>query len=122
MDLAQLSAFLSETQPAAAEALDLGQDSPARRKFLVRLQGEITRRGTIDLLHRMITLEIPAKVAADTAYQNAQKNSDKQNARIEHDKALSRVMTALLKDDTQLYGLFADDESFVAGSPTEFSD
>ena len=65
-----------------------------------------------DRVHRMITQEIPAKVAADTAYQNAQKNSDKQNARIEHDKALGRVMTALLKDDTQLYGLFADDESF----------
>ena len=31
----------------------------------------------------------PAKVAADQAYQNAQKNSDKQNARIEHDKALA---------------------------------
>ena len=40
----------------------------------------------------MITEEIPAKVAADKAYQNAMKNSDKQNARIEHDKALQRVM------------------------------
>ena len=39
-----------------------------------------------------ITEEIPAKVAADQAYQNAQANSDKQNARIEHDKALGRVM------------------------------
>ena len=52
------------------------------------------------------------KVAADTAYQNAQKNSDKQNARIEHDKALERVMAAVLKDDTQLFGLFMDNESF----------
>lgn len=34
MDLAQLSAFLWETQPTAAEALDRGQDSPTRRKFL----------------------------------------------------------------------------------------
>jgi len=34
----------------------------------------------------------------DSAYQNARKNSDKQNVRIEHDKALARVMTAVLKD------------------------
>ena len=31
VDLAQLSAFLRETQPEAAEALDLGQDGPTRR-------------------------------------------------------------------------------------------
>ena len=65
-----------------------------------------------DRVHKMITQEIPAKVAADTAYQNARLNSDRQNARIEHDKALERVMTALLKDDTQLFGEFSDNESF----------
>ena len=52
------------------------------------------------------------KVAADKAYQNAMKNSDKQNARIEHDKALARVMTAVLKDDTELFKQFMDNESF----------
>lgn len=31
---------------------------------------------------------------------------------IEHDKALARVMTALLKDDTQLLKQFSDNESF----------
>ena len=50
VDLAQLSAFLRETQPEVADALDLGQDGPTRRKFLARLQGEITKRGTIDVL------------------------------------------------------------------------
>lgn len=65
-----------------------------------------------DRIRKIITEEIPAKVAADVAYQNAMKNSDKQNARIEHDKALERVMTALLKDDTQLYKQFSDNESF----------
>jgi len=49
---------------------------------------------------------------ADKAYQNAKQNSDKQNARIEHDKALVRVMTALLKDDTELFKQFSDNESF----------
>jgi type I restriction enzyme R subunit len=65
-----------------------------------------------DRVHTLITKEIPARVAADTAYQNAQKNSDKQNARIEHDKALLRVMTALLKDDTELFRQFMDNPSF----------
>jgi type I restriction enzyme R subunit len=65
-----------------------------------------------DRVHQLITEEIPARVAADGAYQNALANSDKQNARIEHDKALGRVMTALLKDDTELFKQFMDNESF----------
>lgn len=65
-----------------------------------------------DRVRRLITEEIPAKVAADTAYQNARKNSDRQNARVEHDKALGRVMTVLLADDTELLKRFSDNESF----------
>jgi type I restriction enzyme R subunit len=65
-----------------------------------------------DRVHRLVTEEIPNRVAADTAYQNAKKYSDKQNARIEHDKALTRVMTAVLKDDTQLFKQFMDNDSF----------
>jgi type I restriction enzyme, R subunit len=65
-----------------------------------------------DRVHKLITEDIPQRVAADTAYQNARQNSDKQNARIEHDKALARVMTAVLKDDTELFKQFMDNESF----------
>ena len=65
-----------------------------------------------DRVRRLITEEIPAKVAGDTAYRNARENSDRQNARIEHDKALWRVMTALLQDDTELFKQFSDNESF----------
>ena len=65
-----------------------------------------------DHVHRLITEDIPNRVSADAAYQNARKNSDKQNARIEHDKALQRVVTALLKDDTELFKQFMDNESF----------
>ena len=65
-----------------------------------------------DRIHRMIREEIPEKLAADVAYQNALQNSDKQNARIEHDKALARVITTLLKDDTELFRQFFDNESF----------
>jgi type I restriction enzyme R subunit len=65
-----------------------------------------------DRVRRLITEDIPAGVAADKKYQNAQRNSDKGNARIEHDKALSRVMNAVLKDDTELFKQFSDNESF----------
>ena len=65
-----------------------------------------------DRVHKLITEDIPAKVAADPAYRNAQRNSDKQNARIEHDKALLRVMTAYMKDDTELFKQFVDNDSF----------
>ena len=65
-----------------------------------------------DRVHRLITEDIPDRVAADTAYQNAKRHSDRQNARIEHDKALRRVMTAVLKDDTELFKQFSDNEGF----------
>jgi type I restriction enzyme R subunit len=65
-----------------------------------------------DRVQRLITEDIPTKVAADRAYQNAKRNNDKQNARIEHDKALARVMNGVLKDDTELFRQFSDNESF----------
>jgi len=66
----------------------------------------------IDRIHTIISEEIPAKVSADKAYQNAMKNSDKQNARIEHDKALQRVIIELLNDQTELFKLFSDNPTF----------
>jgi len=65
-----------------------------------------------DKIHKVITEEIPPKVAADQAYQNAKIHSDKQNARIEHDKALARVMIDLLSDHTELFKQFSDNPSF----------
>ena len=52
VDLVQLRAFLQATQPKVAEALDLDHDSPTRRKFLARLQGEISRVGVIEVLRK----------------------------------------------------------------------
>ena len=65
-----------------------------------------------DRVRQLITETIPSRVADDTAFKNARRNSDKENARIEHDKALLRVMTSLMKDDTQLFKQFMDNESF----------
>ena len=54
VDLVQLRVFLLATQKDTAEALDLNHASPIRQKFLARLQGEITKRGIIDILRRGI--------------------------------------------------------------------
>jgi type I restriction enzyme R subunit len=50
VDLAQLRAFIAAMQPTLVEAFDLDNDGPTRQKFLARLQGEVTKRGVIDVL------------------------------------------------------------------------
>ena len=65
-----------------------------------------------DKIAKVIAEEIPARVAQDKAYQNAQANSDKQNAKLEHDKALNRVVLELLSDHTELFKQFSDNPNF----------
>jgi type I restriction enzyme R subunit len=50
VDLAQLMAFLDATQSKTARTLELAQEDPRRTQFLHRLQGEIAKRGAIDVL------------------------------------------------------------------------
>lgn len=64
-----------------------------------------------DRVRRLIGQDIPAQVAADQSFKNALKNTPN-TARVEHDKALGRVMSAVLKDDTQLVKMFFDDPGF----------
>ncbi len=54
VDLVQLHAFIAATQPPLVAAFDLPNDSPTRQKFLARLQGEIGKRGVIDVLRHDI--------------------------------------------------------------------
>jgi type I restriction enzyme R subunit len=64
-----------------------------------------------DRVARRFREDIAPKVAADPAYQNAKLNTP-QTARIEHDKALAKVMLELLKDDTEVYKQFVQNPSF----------
>jgi type I restriction enzyme R subunit len=64
-----------------------------------------------DRVVRRLRDDIAPKVAADTAYQNARENTP-HTARLAHDQALSKVMQHLLKEDTQVYKLFVENESF----------
>jgi type I restriction enzyme R subunit len=65
-----------------------------------------------DRIMRVISEELPEKVNADEAYSNAKRNSDKQNARIEHDKALGRAILELMADHTELFKQFTDNPGF----------
>ncbi len=65
-----------------------------------------------DKVMREIAEEIPARVAADKAYQNAIKQSDRQNARIEHDRVLDRVMIDLMADFTELFKQYSENPAF----------
>lgn len=65
-----------------------------------------------DKIRQLITVEIPEQLRKNPAYQNAILHSDRQNARIEHNKALQEILLAYLKDHTQLYGQYSDNQSF----------
>jgi type I restriction enzyme, R subunit len=65
-----------------------------------------------DKIEKVITVDIPARVAEDRAYQNAQAHSDRQNAKMEHDRALNRVVLEMLSDQTELYKQFSDNSNF----------
>ena len=93
------------------------------------------RRVPQDLLSKernLLRELIVPRLLEDTAYRNARENADPQNARIEHDKALGRVMLDLFTEDAkaheELYRRYSDDEvwrrslheqSFAATYPPE---
>lgn len=64
-----------------------------------------------DNVRRQI-LEIPDMVAKDERYQNAMKNSDEQNARMESERALQQVIFAIMADNMELFKQFQDNSSF----------
>jgi type I restriction enzyme, R subunit len=64
-----------------------------------------------DRVARRIRDDIAPKVAADAAFQNAKQNTP-HTARMAHDQVLSKMMQVLLKDDTQVYKQFVENESF----------
>ncbi|MCX6875244.1 MAG: type I restriction endonuclease subunit R [Verrucomicrobia bacterium] len=64
-----------------------------------------------DRIFTRIKDEIAPLVASDQAFRNARENTPAA-ARIEHDKALAKVMLTLLKDDTQVYKQFVENDAF----------
>ncbi|NLV40519.1 MAG: type I restriction endonuclease subunit R [Candidatus Hydrogenedentes bacterium] len=64
-----------------------------------------------DRVARRIRDDIAPKVAADTVFRNALENTP-HTARMAHDQALHRVMQGLLRDDTQVYKQFVENDAF----------
>ena len=64
-----------------------------------------------DNVRRQIA-EIPAMVAKDEKYQNAMRNSDRQNARMESDRVLQQVILSIMSDNMELFKQFNDNPSF----------
>jgi type I restriction enzyme R subunit len=64
-----------------------------------------------DRVVKKIREEVAPKVQANMAYQNAMQNTP-HTARMAHDQALGMAMQILLKDDTQIYKQFVENESF----------
>ena len=64
-----------------------------------------------DRVARRLLDDIAPKVAADPAYRNAKANTP-HTARLAHDQGLAKVMQILLKDDTQVYKQFVENDAF----------
>lgn len=64
-----------------------------------------------DNIKRQI-LAIPVMVSKDERYQNAMKNSDRQNARMESERALQQVIISIMSDNMELFKQFQDNPSF----------
>lgn len=64
-----------------------------------------------DRIFKHIRDDIAPKVAADAAFQNAKANTP-HTARLAHDQALGKAAQGSMKDFTQFYKQFVENESF----------
>ena len=67
-----------------------------------------------DRVKRFLFEELPEKIGANGRVRNALRNSDTQNARIEHDRAVDDELLGSLADHTDLYALYNTDRVFKA--------
>ena len=131
LDTIDMDSYRAEIQAVQAIALaeqdvemaptELGQGGMVSEPAMAPLSTIVSQFNTLfgniswldkDKVVQIITHELPAKVAANKAYQNAMANGDEQNARIEHDKALQEAVLSFLKDHTELFKQFSGNPSF----------
>jgi type I restriction enzyme R subunit len=65
-----------------------------------------------DRVTRFLFEELPERIGANDRVQNALRNSDTQNARIEHNRAVDDELLGSLSDHTDLYALYNTDKAF----------
>ena len=98
VDLPQLAAFLRVTQPRVVGSLNLSEDGPTRRKFLARLQGEIAKRGTIDVLRHGIK---HGPHHLDLFYGTPSPGNEKAKERFEQNRFTVTRQLRYSRDETQ---------------------
>ena len=106
VDLVQLSAFLNDTQPEAADSLALSENNPTRKTFLARLQREISKRGTIDVLRNGLKHQ---SLDLDLFYGTPSPGNEQAQERFELNRFTVTRQLRYSKDETQLaldIGLF----------------
>lgn len=67
-----------------------------------------------DRVERFLFEELPERIRGNERVRNALRNNDRQNARIEHDRAVDDELIGSLADHTDLYALYNTDRSFRA--------
>jgi type I restriction enzyme R subunit len=65
-----------------------------------------------DRVARIVTEDIPLGLSQDRTYRLAQQHNDEQNARIEADRAVERLMRRVVKSETQAYTQFVSNPAF----------
>jgi type I restriction enzyme R subunit len=120
-EIQAIQVIVLDEQDAEIAPTELGQSGGGAETEMALLSTIVSQFNTLfgnipwldkDKVVQIITEELPAKVAANKAYQNAMANSDEQNARIEHDKALQEAVLSFLKDHTELFKQFSGNSSF----------
>lgn len=76
-----------------------------------RLFGDINWKDE-DKIHKVILEDIPKKAKEDVAYQNAMKNSSEQNAKIELEKVITKIMSAMVFDQAELAKQYSQNDTF----------
>ena len=65
-----------------------------------------------DRISRFLFQELPNEISQDEEYQNAKKHSDRQNARITHERKIVNKFNEIIFDHTELYRKFMDEPEF----------
>jgi type I restriction enzyme, R subunit len=104
----------AEIEPVPVEGV-VGKREPELDRLSNILKTFNEQFGTLftdtDRIAKHIRDDIAPKVAADPAYRNAKANTP-HTARLAHDQALSKAAQGSIKDYTQFYKQFVENESF----------
>ena len=104
----------AEIDPVLASAAGHANEPEMDRLSNIIAQFNQTWGGSFSEPDRVaeVISQMPEQVLDDQAYRNAKMNSDKQNAPIEHDSAVMRLVTAMVRCQTELYKEYTGNPEF----------